>query len=198
MLNCSQKVKVIPIGFRVGDMQVERTYYCQVQKDVRITKFCWHNWKICQGGRNITQKLWRGLMIRKDILKNALKDIANRRTKRQSNSTKFRVLVWMITKSRKKELESIGELSQVCSQIVLKCLYLARNGRPDTLWSVNKLARSVTKWTQACDRRLTRLISYIHDTSDYRQYCHVSNTAQHCRLGLCQDSDFAGDLEDSK
>ena len=24
------------------------------------------------------------------------------------------------------------------------------------------------------------------------------NTAQHCRLGLFQDSDFAGDLEDSK
>ena len=38
--------------------------------------------------------------------------------------------------------------------IVLKCLYLARIGRPDILWSVNKLARSVTKWTQACDRRL--------------------------------------------
>ena len=31
-----------------------------------------------------------------------------------------------------------------------------------------------------------------------RQYCHVGNTAQHCRLSLFQDSDFAGDLEDSK
>ena len=31
-----------------------------------------------------------------------------------------------------------------------------------------------------------------------RQYCHVGNTAQHCRLGLFQDSDFAGDIEDSK
>ena len=29
-------------------------------------------------------------------------------------------------------------------------------------------------------------------------YCHVGNTAQQCRLGLFQDSDFAGDLEDSK
>ena len=29
-------------------------------------------------------------------------------------------------------------------------------------------------------------------------YCHVGNTAQHCRLGLFQDSDFAGNLEDSK
>ena len=43
------------------------------------------------------------------------------------------------------ELNSVGELSQVCSQIVLKCLYLARIGRPDILWPVNKLARSITK-----------------------------------------------------
>ena len=96
------------------------------------------------------------------------------------------------------ELESVADLSEVCSQIVLKCLYLARICRLDILWSVNRLARSVTKWTQACDRRLARLISHIHRTRDYRQYCHVGNTTQHFRLGLFQDSDFAGDLEDSK
>ena len=28
--------------------------------------------------------------------------------------------------------------------------------------------------------------------------CYVVNTAKQCRLGLFQDSDFAGDLEDSK
>ena len=87
---------------------------------------------------------------------------------------------------------------KICSQNVLKCLCLARIGRPDILWSVNKLARSVIKRTHACDRRLARLISHIHHTCDYRQYCHVGNTAQHCRLGWFQDSDFAGDLEDSK
>ena len=69
---------------------------------------------------------------------------------------------------------------------------------PDILWSVNKLARSITKWTKACDKRLNRLISYIHHTSEYKQYCHVGNTAKQCRPGLFQDSDFAGDLEDSK
>ena len=42
------------------------------------------------------------------------------------------------------------------------------------------------------------MISYIQHTIEYRHYCHVGNTAQRCRLGLCQDSDFAGDLEDSK
>ena len=98
---------------------------------------------------------------------------------------------------KEEENESVGELTTVCSQIVLKCLYFARIGRPDFLWSVNKLARAVTKWTKACDKRLARLISYIHHTNEYRQYCYVGNTAQHCRLGLFQDSGFAGDLEDS-
>ena len=58
---------------------------------------------------------------------------------------------------KQEELELVGELSEVCSHIVLKCLYLARISRPDILWSVNTLARSVAKWTQACDRRLARL-----------------------------------------
>ena len=54
------------------------------------------------------------------------------------------------------------------------------------------------KWTKACDKRLNRLISYIHHTCKYKQYCYVGNSAKQCRLGLFQDSDFAGDLEDSK
>ena len=42
------------------------------------------------------------------------------------------------------------------------------------------------------------LISYIHHTNALQQYCSVGNMAQHCRLGLFQDSDFAGEFEDSK
>ena len=78
---------------------------------------------------------------------------------------------------KKEELESVGEVSEVCSQNVMKCLYLVRIGRLHILWSVNKLARSVNKWTRVCDRGLSRLISYIHHTNDFRQYCHVGNTA---------------------
>ena len=75
---------------------------------------------------------------------------------------------------------------------------MARIGRPDILWSVNKLARSITKWTIPCDKRLNRLISYIQRTCENEKYCYVGNTAKQCRLGLFQDSDFPGDLEDSK
>ena len=95
------------------------------------------------------------------------------------------------------EMGSVGELSTVCSQIGIKCLCLVRLARLDILWSVNKLARAVTKWTKACDKRLARLISYIHHTCEYKQYCcgKYSTTMQ---IRLFQDSDFAGDLEDSK
>ena len=63
---------------------------------------------------------------------------------------------------------------------------------------MNKFARSITKRTKACDKRLIRLISFIHQTCEFKQYCYLGNTAKQCRLGLFQDSDFAGDLEDSK
>ena len=81
-----------------------------------------------------------------------------------------------------------------CSELLI----LGTNWTTDILWSVNKLARSITKWTKACDKRLNRLISYIHHTCEYKQFCHVGKTAKQCRLGLFQDSDFAGDLEDSQ
>ena len=53
------------------------------------------------------------------------------------------------------EMVSVRELSTVCSQFVLKCLYLARIGRPDVLWPVNKHARADTKWIKACDKTLS-------------------------------------------
>ena len=40
---------------------------------------------------------------------------------------------------KEEELGSVGDLSTVCSQIVLKCLYLARIGRPDIPWSQQNL-----------------------------------------------------------
>ena len=43
----------------------------------------------------------------------------------------------------------------------------SRVARPDLLSSVNMLAREVSRWTAACDRRLHRLICYMHQTQDH-------------------------------
>ena len=118
-----------------------------------------------QDGKSHMRKFQRGRTTWKHMLKKAWNDIANWQVKRQSNYKRFPVLAWTITKLRKKSWKNIGELSEVCSQVVLKCMELARMGGPDIVWSVSKFARSVTKWTQACLRRLARLISYIHHTS---------------------------------
>ena len=69
---------------------------------------------------------------------------------------------------RGEENGTVVKSSTVWSQMVLKCLNLARIGRRDILWSLNKLARAVR--TEACDKSLARLISYIHHTCEYRQY----------------------------
>ena len=42
----------------------------------------------------------------------------------------------------KEEMKSVGELSTTCSQIVQKCLYLARIGRPD-IFMVSKYACTI-------------------------------------------------------
>ena len=80
------------------------------------------------------------------------------------------------------ELAIVEDLSETCSQYVFKCLYVARIGGPDLLLTVNYLARSVTKWNRACELRLARPTSYIRQTYDYRQYCHVGNQAIDCKL----------------
>ena len=81
------------------------------------------------------------------------------------------------------EKKSVRELSTICSQLVLKCLFLARIERPDILWSVNMLARAITKWTKPCDKRLARLISYIHHTNEYQQYgCGKHSTTMQTRI----------------
>ena len=186
-----------------------------LKESVKSARILWRTAEICSNSgflldprKNYRPELQGNLMQRQYLLgattwmvmlRNSWKDNAHWRTKQLNSFSKSQRHASMtITFKEEEENGSVGELSTVCSQIVLKCWYLARIGRPDILWSVNKFARSITKWTKACDKRLARLISYIHHTCEYRQYCYVGSTAQHCSLGFFQDSDFAGDLEDSK
>ena len=75
-----------------------------------------------------------------------------------------------------------GRIVYSLLKIVLKCLFLARKGRTDILWSVNKHARAVTKWTKSCARRLARLISYNHHTCENRfAFSEVKRSFQSAR-----------------
>eukprot|EP00973_Karenia_brevis_P060395 8404329-Karenia_brevis.AAC.1 len=47
------------------------------------------------------------------------------------------------------DFETAGALTDVCARIVLKVLYQALHQRPDIMWSVNALARDVTRWDGA-------------------------------------------------
>ena len=99
---------------------------------------------------------------------------------------------------QRRRIEIRGRIVKIMLSNCSEMLLLGTYWTTDIPWSVNKLSRSITKWAKACDKRLSRLISCIHHTSEYKQYCHVGSTAKQCRLELFQDSDFAGDLEDSK
>ena len=50
---------------------------------------------------------------------------------------------------KNEEMETVGELIEVCAQLV---------------FLIPACTVHVTKWNRACDKRLARLISYIHHT----------------------------------
>ena len=96
------------------------------------------------------------------------------------------------------EFDTKGELSPVAARVVLKALYVARIGRLDLMWAVNMLAREVTRWTAACDRRLHRLIAYMLHTKEHAQINFMGDAPADCTLAYFSDASFAGDLRDSK
>ena len=139
-------------------------------------------------GKSLTQRWWRGPTIPHGRTCSKKCCWAILRAGKQESGAALQsfksVLGWSSIQTGQ-NLNQSENYHKYRSQIVLQCLYLARIGRPDILWSVNKLARAVTKWTQACDRRLARLISHIHHTHDIPAILSCrSNTAQHCRVGL--------------
>ena len=68
----------------------------------------------------------------------------------------------MTTTSKKKK----QNLLEKCHKYALKLFWNDYTWQelddPYISWWVNKLARSITKWAKACDKRLNWLISYIH------------------------------------
>ena len=84
-----------------------------------------------------------------------------------------------------------GALGLKSAKIVMKVLYLSMSNRPDTLWTVCNLARDVTKWTQASDDRLLRLMAYLNRTKEMVQQCWVGDPIEDCILAACSDASYA-------
>ena len=132
------------LGLHSTTMRNKQRYCGQLQNHVRIANFSGWSKEITIPLQNLRISSWSY-----DMAGHAKKcverycELANKTTQQL-----YKVSTPCIDDHHFKEEEtkSVGELSNTCSQIVLKCFYLARIGRPDiSTWSVNKLARSITK-----------------------------------------------------
>ena len=133
-------------------MQAEK--YWWMQKNVRYHEFLLQQLKNHQGREKNSRKVsvtWSHATW-KETVKHALKDTTLTDEQRDKAAyTKTQVLAWMITTSRRRHLNQLENCQKVCSQIVLQCLYLARIGGSDIIWSVH---RTCSKQSQNVDKSL--------------------------------------------
>ena len=81
---------------------------------------------------------------------------------------------------------------RVAAKVLMKIIFAARLCRYDLLRAVCYLATFVTKWTSECDRKLHRLVCYIHSSKHHRMVGWVGDNPGVLRPHLFADADFAG------
>ena len=91
-----------------------------------------------------------------------------------------------------------GTLQPFAAKVLMKVLYAARMARFDLLRAVGALASCVTKWDELCDKRLHRLMCYLHHTLHLRMVVWVGDSLADLRPHLFADADFAGDHNSMK
>ena len=64
--------------------------------------------------------------------------------------------------------------------------------RYDLLRPVGALTRLITRWSPECDKRLDRLLAYVHSTLDLKLVGYVGDGPKNLKLDLYSDADFAG------
>jgi len=96
------------------------------------------------------------------------------------------------------DFEEAGKLAKDAAKIVMKLLYGCRFVRFDYLWPCGDLARRITKWTKACDRRMDRLMEHLRATKDHALEGFMGDTADKCHVVAYCDASFADDLATSK
>ena len=77
------------------------------------------------------------------------------------------------------------------ASVLMKILYLARCIRFDLLHPACMLAREITRWTVACDKRLHRLVSYMNTTKDLSLESFVGDQIADLSVVVYSDASFA-------
>ena len=97
-----------------------------------------------------------------------------------------------------KSATTVGVLSSIAAQVLMKLLYGARFCRQDLLRAICSLARRVTTWDELCDKRLHRLVSYVSNTLDHRLFAWCGDKLADLEPYLFADADLAGCPESAK
>ncbi len=85
-----------------------------------------------------------------------------------------------------------GRLAEHAACILMKCLYGARMARFDLLRAITSLACQLTRWTPECDRKLHRLMCYIHTSKHLRMIGYVGDKINEVQRHLFAGADFSG------
>ncbi|CAE7029195.1 GIP [Symbiodinium natans] len=91
--------------------------------------------------------------------------------------------------------ETRGQLSDAASRVLMKSLWLARLSRPDVMKPLSDLTRRVTCWSIADDKRLFRLMCYLHSTPELSITHTMGDEPENLKLSLYTDADHASDVE---
>ena len=140
-----------------------------------------------------------GPMTWKVTQRNVYKDIANLRIKQLDNYTKAQRQAWMTINLKKKKMSQ----KETCLQFARKLFWNV------SIWLVleDLIFYDHSELTCTIDYKMDQGLWQTIESFDHLHSscmwipaipCFVEDTAQQCRLGLFQDSDFTEDLEDSK
>ena len=89
-----------------------------------------------------------------------------------------------------------GALQHCAEKLIMKAYidWLARLNRPDVLRALNELSRRITKWSRNDDRKLHRVMAYLHFTKRFRMKCKLDPDSP-CKLMLFKDADHSSSAE---
>ncbi len=97
------------------------------------------------------------------------------------------------------KLKEAGVLAPFAASLLMKALYLGRMMRIDLCWTINTLARCITRWTKLQDMQTCRLFSYMAHTVGFRLCGTVAPAdVASVRLVAYPDADLAGAYDTAK